>query len=113
MLINLGTEEKPVYVEPLSVVGAYRTISSQGFLITAIIVLNGDDCHVDTPLVEVLERVNAAKIEHERQAFWDECCAATMLYNASGYDYDEADYCAKIATLKLQERNAVTGFKAP
>lgn len=113
MLINLGTEEKPMYVEPTSVVCVCKFNSLRGEERTSMSVLIGNDIHVDTPLAEVVEKINAAKIEHERQVFWDACCAATMLYNASGYDYDEADYCAKIATLKLQERNAVTGFKAP
>ena len=110
MLINLGTEEKPMYVEPTAVVCVCKYNPLRGEECTSITTLGGDECHVSTPVADVVKKVNSAKIEHERQAFWDMCCAATI---QSDEDEDEVDYCARIAWLKLQERNEVTGFKVP
>jgi len=112
MLINLGTEEKPVYVEPVSVVSVRRFTLPQGKVATFIYIGGNDDYQVDAPLAEVVEKINAAKIEHERQEFWDKCCAATIQSDESRRcNEDEADYCARIAWLKLQKRNEMTRFK--
>lgn len=111
MLINLGTEEKPMYVEPTSVVCVCKFNSLRGEERTSMSVLIGNDIHVDTPLAEVVEKINAAKIEHERQVFWDACCAATMWEDAGyEYDYNEAVYCAKLSDAKLKERDTRTGY---
>ena len=109
MLINLGTEEKPVYVEPVSVVSVRRFTLPQGKVATFIYIGGNEDYQVDAPLAEVVEKINAAKIEHERQEFWDKCCAATIQQEAAK-DFDDAPFCARVADTKLKERDTRTGY---